>query len=142
MNFNTLRQLIIDNLAGIAPNVSFTANNKRSQSATYTAVYLYEKPQEHNLSGGNMIVIRPNEISGGSPCRTYAVELKVCSKELADLITIADGLKNALDIYRNPTPDSLPDYTGMQLNNDGGVYYDDTEKLYVNRLYFVCYRGI
>ena len=134
-NFTALRQYIIDNLSTIAPDIDFDATSKCG-SATFPAVYLVEKPEEHELTSGNSIIIKFNEISGGSPVRHYSVTVKATSKSIVDLYTVRDGLVSKLDFFYHDCP--IANMAKFQLSNEGGVFYDANLQAYSDSLYFDC----
>ena len=132
MNFNELRKYIIANIDHLG-GLNFTATDRNSKK-TYTAVYLVEKPETHDLTSGNGIVIKFNEVGGGQVVRHFVVEIRILSKNLSNTITIREGLSDMLDFYR--TPCRISRYKKFVLSNDGGAYFDDKNKLYINKLFF------
>lgn len=132
MNFNEVRQYIIANLNDFN-GLSFTAKD-RTSNTEYTSVYLVEKPETHDLTSGNAIIIKFKEIGGGQVVRHFAVEIRILAKSASNAITIRESLINMLDFYRNPC--LISRYKKFVLSNDGGLYFDDKANLYVNKLFF------
>ena len=130
--FNELRKYIIDNLDNIG---AFVATDKNSKTE-YKAVYLIEKPEQHTLTSGNCLIIKFNEVDGGKAVRHFAVEIKIMSKDISDLIATKDALVNMLDFYNRPC--AIPDYRKFRLSNEGGIYFDENNLMYVDKLLFDC----
>ena len=133
-SFNELRNYIIDHLQDIN-GVSFSAEDTNTKNS-YTAVYLVEKPEAHALTSGNGLIIKFNEINGGQTIRNFAVEIRILSKEIADIITIKDSLVNMLDFYNRPC--LINRYKKFVFSNEGGIYFDSNNHLYVDKLFFDC----
>lgn len=131
-SFNELRKYIIDNL-NIA-GVNFTAKDDKKR--TYTSVYLVEKPETHILTSGNGLIIKWNESRGGQTVRLFTVEIRILSKEIADLIQIKDELVNMLDFYNRPC--AITEYKKFVLSNESGIYFDDNNDSYIDKLFFEC----
>lgn len=132
MNFIELRNYIIEN-SNAFNGITFQAKDRNSK-AVYPAVYLIEKPSTHDIISNNGLIIKYNEIGGGQTVRQFAVEIKILSKSLKDLITIRDALIDMLDFYRCPC--RIARYKKFVLSNDGGAYFDDIANMYVNKLFF------
>jgi len=134
MNFNELRNFIIDNIEE-ATNMQFCTKAKGSRK-TETAVFLVEKPETYTLTNNRMIIIKWREISGGKTVRRFVVETWIYAKEIKDVITIKDALTNMLDFYNRPC--EITRFKKFTLSNEGGIYYDDKKQLYVDKLFFEC----
>ena len=99
-------------------------------------IYLIEKPESHKLSSGNAVIIKFNEINGGHTVRHYSVEIKCMAKEIIDVVIIKDAIIKMLDFYNCPCP--IGTYTKLQFSNEGGIYYDQNNQMYIDKLFFDC----
>lgn len=132
VNFNNVRNYIIDNIAAFG-DISFTATDKTT-NRQYQSIYLVEKPQSHEITSGNALIIKFHEMSGGDYVRNYYVEIWIMSKDLADIITIKDTLVNMLDFYK--TPCLISNINKFRMDSEAGISYDEHTQMYVNRVYF------
>lgn len=114
--------------------LTFTAKDRNSKR-DYTAIYLVEKPKTHDITS-NAVIIKWNEIDGGSPVRSFAVEIRILSKDIANVLQIKDTLVQMLDFYNRPC--EITKYKKFRLSNEGGIYFDDIANLYVDKLFFEC----
>lgn len=133
MNFNELRKYIMEHINELG-DLDFSAKD-RENNRNYTAVYLVEKPETHDLAS-NGLIIKFNEISGGQTVRHFMVEIRILSKEIADIVTIKDGLVNMLDFYNRPC--SISRYKKFVFSNEGGTLFDEKINCYSNKLFFDC----
>ena len=98
VNFNNVRNYIIDNIAAFG-DISFTATDKTT-NRQYSSIYLIEKPQNHEITSGNALIIKFHELGGGNYVRDYYVEIWLLSKDLSDIVKIKDTLVDLLDFYK------------------------------------------
>ena len=132
VNFNNVRSYIIDNLAAFG-DISFVATDKTT-NRQYQSIYLIEKPQNHEITSGNAIIIKFHEMGGGNYVRDYYVEIWIMSKDLSDIITIKDTLVDMLDFYK--TPCQIEHINKFTMDSESGVSFDEHTGMYVNRVYF------
>lgn len=135
MNFNELREFIIDNIE-TETGLQFGATNKAGKNTATKAIWLHEKPENITPSDNRFILIKWREINGGQTVRHFAVELWIYSKELRDVITTKDALVNMLDFYNRPC--EISRFKKFVLSNEGGIYFDENKSLYVDKLFFDC----
>ena len=98
MNFNELRNFIIDNIEE-ATNMQFCTKAKGSRK-TETAVFLVEKPETYTLTNNRMIIIKWREISGGKTVRRFVVETWIYAKEIKDIIRLYTEEKMSISKLR------------------------------------------
>lgn len=132
VNFNNVRSYIIDNLAAFG-DISFTATDKTT-NRTYSSIYLIEKPQNHEITSGNALILKFHELGGGRSVRNYYVEIWMLSKNLSDIVTIKDTLVDLLDFYK--TPCLIDNINKFRMDSESGITYDEHTEMYVNRVYF------
>ena len=134
VNFNNVRSYIIDNLAAF-DGISFTATDKTT-NRNYQSIYLVEKPQSHEITSGNALIIKFHELGGGNHVRNYYVEIWIMSKDLSDIVNIKDTLVDILDFYK--TPCLIDNINKFRMDSESGITFDDNTQMYVNRIYFDC----
>lgn len=144
--FNDLRLKIIDwiktNSFKAVTKSSFECRRVDGNSGSTTAVFCVEKPEVYGNKTGedftatNYIVIKWNEISGGNPVRHYSVEIGIHSTDTYHVLELKDGLIDLLDYYNRPC--DLPGICKFRLSNEGGIYKDEIENRYVDKLFFDC----
>lgn len=134
VNFNNVRNYIIDNLAAF-DGISFTATDKTT-NRNYQSIYLVEKPQSHEITSGNALIIKFHELGGGNYVRDYYVEVWILSKDLSDIVKIKDTLVDILDFYK--TPCLIDNINKFRMDSESGITFDDNTQMYVNRIYFDC----
>ena len=132
VNFNNVRSYIIDNLAAFG-DISFVATDKTT-NRQYQSIYLIEKPQNHEITSGNAIIIKFHEMGGGNYVRNYYVEIWISSKNLPDIIQIKDTLVEMLDFFK--TPCLISNINKFRMDSESGISYDEHTQMYVNRVYF------
>lgn len=132
VNFNNVRNYIIENIAAFG-DISFTAMDKTS-NRTYSSIYLIEKPQNHEITSGNALIIKFHELGGGNYVRDYYVEIWILSKDLSDIVNIKDTLVDILDFYK--TPCLIDNINKFRMDSESGIAFDDNTQMYVNRVYF------
>ena len=132
VNFNNVREYIIDNLAAFG-DIQFTATDKTT-NRQYQSIYLVEKPQNHEITSGNALIIKFHEMGGGNYVRNYYVEIWISSKNLPDIIQIKDTLVEMLDFYK--TPCQIEHINKCRMDSEAGISYDEHTQMYVNRVYF------
>ena len=132
VNFNNVRNYIIDNIAAFG-DITFTANDETT-NRQYQSIYLVEKPQSHEITSGNALIIKFHEMGGGNYVRNYFVEIWILSKNLPDIITIKDTLVDMLDFYK--TPCHIEHINKFTMDSESGVSFDEHTGMYVNRVYF------
>lgn len=131
--FNELRRFIINNLE--IDGIAFRATDK-TDGQIYDAVYLVEKPETHETTSGNYLLIKWNQNNGGHTVRSFTVEIWIMTKDLGDNCLIANELVNLLDFYNRPC--EISKYKKFVLSNEGGTYYNDNIHLYTDKLFFEC----
>lgn len=131
--FSELREYILSHIENMT-GLKFKAKEKNSKK-TVPSVFLIEKPDIYELSNIG-IIIKFNEISTGNDVRHYAIELKIESKEIADLLTTKEALVSLLDFYNRPC--EIANYVKFVFSNEGGFYFDKNINLYVDKLFFDC----
>ena len=126
MDFEELRVFIAN--AKILPQ----AKSKTNKNKKYDAIFLVEKPAQ--IEADKFIVYRFNEVGGGKVVRQYAVELKVCANDILSLIEIKDNLIKLLDFHDRSC--EITQYVKCVLSNEGGIYFDENNNFYVDKLFF------
>lgn len=134
VNFNNVRSYIIDNLAAFG-DISFTATDKTT-NRQYQSIYLIEKPQSHEITSGNALIIKFHEMGGGRSVRNYYVEIWMLCRDLANIVKIKDTLVDLLDFYK--TPCTIANINKFRMTDESGITFDDSIQMYVNRIYFDC----
>lgn len=133
LSFVELKNYIESHIADFG-GVTFAATDRNSK-ANHSAVYLVEKPETHDITS-NALIIKWNEYNGGQTIRSFAVEICILSKDIASVIQIKDALVNLLDFYNRPC--EIPKYKKFVLSNEGGIYFDENNHFYVDKLFFEC----
>lgn len=133
LSFVELKNYIESHIADF-DGLTFSARDRNSKR-DYSAVYLVEKPETHDITS-NALIIKWNEYNGGQTIRSFAVEIRIMSKDIASVIKIKDALVNLLDFYNRPC--EIPKYKKFVLSNEGGIYLDEISGLYVDKLFFDC----
>lgn len=134
VNFNNVRSYIIDNLAAFG-DISFTATDKTT-NRQYSSIYLIEKPQNHEITSGNALILKFHELGGGNHVRNYYVEIWIMSKDLSDIVNIKDTLVDILDFYK--TPCLIDNINKFRMDSESGITFDESINMYCNRIYFNC----
>ena len=134
VNFNNVRNYIIDNIAAFG-DISFTATDKTT-NRQYSSIYLIEKPQNHEITSGNALIIKFHELGGGNYVRDYYVEIWLLSKDLSDIVKIKDTLVDLLDFYKKTW--LIDNLNKFRMDSESGITFDDNTQMYVNRIYFDC----
>lgn len=130
-NFNELREYIISHISDNA-GLSFVAIDETT-STEYPAIYLIEKPECHKPKDKRYIVIRWNQIGGGT-VKQYAVTVYVYDSEIYNVVNTKENLVNLLDFHNRPC--EITQYVKCWFSGESGIYYDDEKKVYSDRLYF------
>lgn len=133
LSFVELKNYIESHIADF-DGLTFSARDRNSKR-DYSAVYLVEKPETHDITS-NALIIKWNEYNGGKTIRSFAVEIRIMSRDIASVIKIKDALVNLLDFWNRPC--DIPKYKKLKLSNEGGIYCDEISKMYVDKLFFDC----
>lgn len=129
--FKDIKDYLIANLETMT-GLIFSANN----SNTTKAIYLIEKPESHKLTSGNAVIIKFNELNGGHTVRQYSLEIKAMAQEMINVVIIKNAIVKLLDYHNRPC--DIGNYVKLKFNNEGGVYYDANNGMYVDTLFFEC----
>lgn len=129
--FKDIKDYLIANLETMT-GLIFSANN----SNTTKAIYLIEKPESHKLTSGNAVIIKFNELNGGHTVRQYSLEIKAMAQEMINVVIIKNAIVKLLDYHNRPC--DIGNYVKLTFSNEGGVYYDTNNNMYVDKLFFEC----
>lgn len=130
-SFKELKDYIIAHLSTAFPGIIFSTNNAGGANS----IYLYEKPSTQEIYG-NAIIIKPNELNGGNTVRHFALELRILGVDIPTTLKIRDGLVKLLDF--NSRPCDIGNYTKLTYSNESGIYFDETNDFYIDKLFFDC----
>lgn len=129
--FKDIKDYLIANLPTMT-GLIFSVNNNN----TTKAIYLIEKPESHKLTSGNAVIIKFNELNGGHTVRQYSLEIKAMAQEMINVVIIKNAIVKLLDYHNRPC--DIGNYVKLKFNNEGGVYYDANNGMYVDKLFFEC----
>lgn len=129
--FKDLKDYLTANLPTMT-GLTFSVNN----SNTTKAIYLIEKPESHKLTSGNAVIIKFNELNGGHTVRHYSIEIKAMAQEMINVVIIKNAIVKMLDCYNRPC--DIGNYVKLTFSNEGGIYFDTNNQMYIDKLIFEC----
>jgi len=128
MDFEKVREYIAK--ANIVPKAVLKTDKRKK----YDAIFFVDKSDE--LQADDFIIYTFNELDGGKDLRHFTLTLKICCVDPLNIVSLKENLIKLLNFYDRPC--DIENIAKLVFSNEGGIYFDENTKCYVNKLFFDC----